>query len=68
MISYKDNKIIFTVGTYGIVSQAQNNNNCMYGKIISIDQNNLETEVISMGHRNPQGLFFNKYSNTLIVN
>ena len=66
MVSYKDNKIIFTVGTYGIVSQAQNNNNCMYGKIISIDQNNLETEVISMGHRNPQGLFFNKYSNTLL--
>ena len=54
---YKDNKILFTVG-YSSVKGAAQRKNSLLGKIISIDKSTKEHNIISMGHRNPQGLSY----------
>ena len=51
---YKDNLII-AVGEFGITPEAQNDNN-IFGKIISIDLDNKEIKLVSKGHRNIQGM------------
>ena len=38
----------------------------MFGKVIEIDKVSKNNKVISMGHRNPQGLYYNKEDNFLI--
>ena len=59
MFPYKKNKMLFTIGEYRFRDHAQNKNN-IFGKIISIDIAKKNYELISMGHRNPQGLFYDK--------
>ncbi len=56
---FKDNKILFSIG-YSAIKLAAQNKNSFLGKIISIDKDTKEYELISMGHRNPQGLFYVK--------
>ena len=56
---YKENKILFTIGYANIKGAAQNSNSLL-GKIISIDKQNKEYKIVSMGHRNPQGLYYIK--------
>ena len=56
---YKDNKILFTIG-YSNVKKAAQEIDSLLGKIISIDKLTNEHKIISMGHRNPQGLFYIK--------
>ena len=56
---YKDNKILFTIG-YSYVQKAAQKLDSLLGKIISIDKLTNEHKIISMGHRNPQGLFYIK--------
>ena len=63
--TYKDNKILFTIG-YSDVEQAAQQLDSLLGKIISIDKSTNKHEIISMGHRNPQGLFYIKDSNIII--
>ena len=63
--TYKDNKILFTVG-YAYIKKAAQQLNTLLGKIISIDKSTSEHEIISMGHRNPQGLFYIKNLNIII--
>ena len=62
---YKDNKILFTIGYSNIKGVAQDINSLL-GKIISIDKTTKEFEIISMGHRNPQGLVYIKESDIII--
>ena len=38
----------------------------MNGKLIKINLNNKKHEIISMGHRNPQGLYLDKENNFLL--
>ena len=59
-----DNQILLTVGEYRKRVLAQNQNS-YFGKIISIDKSTKKYEIISKGHRNPQGLFINKKINKL---
>tara|TARA_B100000131_G_scaffold321737_1_gene373497 strand:+ start:1146 stop:2561 length:1416 start_codon:yes stop_codon:yes gene_type:complete len=55
-----NNKIIFTVGEFRLRVLAQNKDS-IFGKIVAIDINNRSNyEIISLGHRNPQGLFYDK--------
>jgi len=54
---FKNNKILFTAGDYGSFQDPQNQNS-YYGKILSIDLDTKSIDMISMGHRNPQGLFY----------
>lgn len=59
------NKIYFTIGDYNDWEKVQNldKNN---GKIIEIDLDNKDIKIISMGHRNPQGLYYLTEYNKLI--
>ena len=63
--TYKNNKILFTIG-YSNVKNAAQQLDSLLGKIISIDKLTREHEIISMGHRNPQGLFYIKDLNIII--
>tara|TARA_B110000967_G_scaffold12016_1_gene11796 strand:- start:610 stop:1956 length:1347 start_codon:yes stop_codon:yes gene_type:complete len=64
--TYKDNKILFSIG-FAYVKSAAQNKNSLLGKIISINKDTSKFELISIGHRNPQGLFYDK-SRDLIIN
>ena len=55
--NFKDNKILFSIG-YSNIKQAAQSKDSLLGKIISIDKSTSEYEIVSMGHRNPQGLFY----------
>ncbi len=63
---FKDNKILFSIGFFDNYDGAQKNDN-LVGKIISIDKNTKSFNLVSIGHRNPQGLSFLK-NNNLIIN
>ena len=62
---YKENKILFTIGYANIKGAAQNLNSLL-GKIISIDKKTKESKNISIGHRNPQGLYYIKNLDVII--
>ena len=66
IVEYKNNKLLFSIGDYQtyIVSQDQSN---FYGKIISLNFDGSNPKIISIGHRNPQGLFYDK-KNDIIFN
>ena len=65
MIKYKDS-ILFTIGEYRSRYLAQNTNS-VNGKIIKISlDENKNYKIISMGHRNPQGLLYDKLNNFLL--
>jgi len=49
-------KLLFTIGEYGNRELAQDKES-LFGKIITIDFENRNYDIFSMGHRNPQGLF-----------
>lgn len=63
MVSYKNNNILLTIGDFQNFSPAQDLNS-FFGKIISINKNSKEYKLVSMGHRNQQGLY---YDNTLDI-
>jgi len=68
---FKQNHIIVSFGDFdspkwdGIEDEFFSNNN-YFGKIISINLNTKEIDVLSMGLRNPQGLTYIKNKNILI--
>jgi len=55
--NFKDKKILFGIG-YSYLDGVAQDKNRLLGKIISIDVNSKEHELVSMGHRNPQGLIY----------
>ena len=57
IVNYKDNKILFSIGHFSLLNQVQDKNN-LAGKIISIDKYKKNYKLMSLGHRNQQGLFF----------
>jgi len=62
---YKDNKILFSIG-YSAIKGAAQDKNSFLGKIVSIDKLSGEAKIISMGHRNPQGLVYIKEADIII--
>ena len=54
---YKDDEILFTIGYQNVKKIAQDPDSLL-GKIISINKLTGEHRVISIGHRNPQGLSY----------
>ena len=56
---FLNNKILFTIGFAYQFNKSQKKDSFL-GKIISIDKETREYELISYGHRNPQGLFYNQ--------
>ena len=55
--NFSDNKILFSIG-FAKDYEAPQDKSSLLGKIISIDIATKKYELISYGHRNPQGLFF----------
>ena len=56
---FKDNKILFTYGYSRVAGSAQDKNSLL-GKIFSIDLNTKNYELVSLGHRNQQGIVYDK--------
>ena len=65
IVGYDNNNILLTVGEYRNRYLAQDKKS-INGKILKININNSDYEVISMGHRNPQGLYYDKENNFLL--
>jgi len=65
ILSFDDNHILLTLGDYRSRHLAQDIKS-VNGKIIKVNINNGNFEIISMGHRNPQGLYFDKENNFLL--
>ena len=59
-------KFLFSIG-FSKKYKAPQDKNSFLGKIIAIDKKTKNYELISFGHRNPQGLFFSN-KNNLIIN
>ena len=70
IVNFADNKLLLSTGTPSSPKINRKNAqdiNSLQGKIISIDKKDKKFEIISKGHRNPQGLFYSK-ENNLIIN
>ena len=69
LADYKKNSILMTIGGWDSYVRQKNNNpqniKSLIGKIISIDILTKKAEIISMGHRNSQGLFYDKQNNVI---
>ena len=65
IINFDDNHILLSVGDYRSRHLAQDIKS-INGKIIKVNIDNGNYEIISMGHRNPQGLYFDKENNFIL--
>ena len=64
---YKENKILLTIGDYYCYEREKldfckknlpQSNKSFMGKIIALDENTKDFQIMSMGHRNSQGIFY----------
>ncbi len=66
---FKNNKILLTVGDFGSYEVQKNDNpqklDSMLGKILSIDKENKKINILSLGHRNSQGLFYDEFDDVI---
>ncbi len=65
IINLDNETVIFSIGDFRSRYRAQTEKS-IFGKILKINKNNKNYQVISMGHRNPQGLYYNKEGNFLL--
>ena len=65
IVPFNNEKILFTIGEHGSRVLAQDKNS-MFGKIISIDLKTKDYNIIAMGSRNAQGLYYDKDRNIII--
>jgi len=65
MVNYKGKQILLSVGSYGINKFPQDKNS-IFGKIIAIDIDSGKNKIVSMGHRNPQGLYYDEERDVII--
>ena len=65
IISYKEDKLLFSIGEFRKRSIAQDATS-FFGKIISIDIKTKQPEIFTFGHRNPQGLFYDKEEDIIL--
>jgi len=62
--TYKNNMVLFTTG-FSNKDKVSQQLDSLLGKIIAIDKSTKTHKIISMGHRNPQGLSYIKKSNII---
>ena len=76
MQNFKNNKILLTVGDYESYEMLKyketfendpQNKNSYYGKILSIDLTTKKVDILSMGHRNPQGLYYDSEEDIIFL-
>ena len=66
IINIDKNHIILSTGEYRSRYLAQNKES-IFGKLIKININTKEFDLVSMGHRNVQGLFFDNQNNFILA-
>ena len=68
---FKDNKIVLSIGDYEsyefVGDDDPQNINSLYGKIITVDLDTKKIDILSKGHRNPQGLFYDSKNDILFT-
>jgi len=64
IINLNNETVLFSIGDFRSRYRAQMENS-IFGKVLKFNKKNKNYEVISMGHRNPQGLFYNEKENFL---
>jgi len=64
---FKNNQILFSLGAADSLKNKVQDLNYLEGKIIAIDKISKKFKILSIGHRNPQGLLYIK-KNNLIIN
>ena len=65
MVSFDPDHILLTIGDYRKRYLAQDNKS-INGKIIKLNIDNGKYEIVTKGHRNPQGLYFDKENNFML--
>ena len=65
IISFDNDHILFSTGDYRSRHLAQDKQS-LNGKVLKINISTGNYEIISMGHRNPQGLYFDKNNNIIL--
>lgn len=65
IVQFDENHILLSIGEYRSRLLAQDTKS-LNGKVVKINTNNYEYEIISMGHRNPQGLYFDEENNFIL--
>ena len=65
MIKFDESHILLSVGDYRSRFLAQDIKS-VNGKLVKVNIDNHDYEIISMGHRNPQGLYFDKENNFIL--
>ncbi len=65
IVHYDDNHVLFSVGEFRNRYLAQDKES-INGKVIKVNIDNSSYEIISMGHRNPQGLYYDKKNDFII--
>ena len=65
IVNFSENEILFSIGE-GLNRRLAQNINSIFGKIVKINIETKKYTMISMGHRNPQGLFYDKKNNIII--
>ena len=63
--SLNENNLLFSVGDFGDEDTPQDEQS-IFGKIISIDLNQKDYEILSIGSRNAQGLYYDEEKNIII--
>ena len=61
-----ESSIFFTIGDFRNRTLAQDYNS-LFGKVLSINTNDASYTITSLGHRNPQGLYFDKNRDILFM-
>ncbi|MBD1173031.1 PQQ-dependent sugar dehydrogenase [Pelagibacterales bacterium SAG-MED03] len=65
IINLDDKIILLSIGDYRSRQLAQNKKS-IFGKILKINIKTKEYKIFSMGHRNPQGLYYDAYNNFVL--
>ena len=66
LIKYKDNKFLFTIPDFGVFAKKAQIVKSPFGKIVTIDKITQKYDVLTLGHRNPQGLYWDSERDIII--
>jgi len=65
IINLDEEILLFSIGDFRSRYKSQKEDS-IFGKVLEINKKNGDYKVISMGHRNPQGLYYNQQDNFLL--
>ena len=65
MFNFNESELILALGEFRFRDKAQNDLSD-FGKILKVNKNDGTSKILSKGHRNVQGLFFNKNENIIL--